>query len=504
MKIKKFEAPSMKEALEKIKEEMGPDAFILNTKQIAKKGPLGFGDRKFLQVTAAIEEDGLGASNLSQMAETLKAGPEKANQTTDRAGKPTATVTRAKAAAPKSGPANRSGLSSTALDNDILDPVPTYNARGKTASPKATPSPLGFGSSSSFTEGFEAVFAEARTIPPVNLNEPTPKAPKEGNRPLREELSELKDMVQDLGSHSPDLSPLQKDLGELKGLLYNVIRNQSPVYGRSLSPALLHVMQRLKDSGFDETIAEKMIQIADEKLASSDKDDPQKVYRYMQTLIRQSVEAAKPMRLGGDHPKIIAFVGPTGVGKTTTLAKLAAYTALQIHAKVVLITLDTYRIAAVEQLTKYAKIMEIPVQVALNLNELRQAIQFHQDKSLILIDTAGHSPKDQVSMDNLGEFLQDQHDIEVHLVLSATTKAADLKDIVARFEHLNPQFLTFTKIDETSTYGALFTQLVKTKKPVSYVTTGQSVPEDFEFATKALLADLFIGKSLEQIKEGNS
>jgi flagellar biosynthesis protein FlhF len=202
--------------------------------------------------------------------------------------------------------------------------------------------------------------------------------------------------------------------------------------------------------------------------------------------------------------RVIALVGPTGVGKTTTIAKLAAFGALQAKAGVALITLDTYRIAAVEQLKTYAKIMEIPLHVALNVNELRQAIQFHQDKGLILIDSAGHGQHDEQGMENLRDMLGGQNDIETHLVLSATTKSSDLTDIVARFEALSPKYLVFTKLDETSSYGSLFNQIVRTKKPVSFLTMGQNVPEDFEFATKDLLAGLFLGKSLNHRREGVS
>lgn len=470
MKMKKFEAGSMKEALEKVKEEMGPDAFILNTRQITKKGPLGFGDRKFLQVTAAIEEEDLAKDKKAKAA-------------------------KAAAAAPGLGiDIRQEGESGFTPVEPAGAPVTTYTPTGRTTS-TATQAP-----GKSFTDGFETVFAAARS----GLDESAAKGRKradnaDGGRPLRQELDELKTMVAGLGGQGPDLTPLQRELGELKHLLYNVIRSQTPIFGKSLTPTLLSHYQKLKDSGVDESVAAKLIHLTDDKLEPEHKDNGKKVLAYLRALIRKSID----VRERGKGAKIQALVGPTGVGKTTTLAKLAANAALQEHKKVVLITLDTFRIAAVEQLKTYAKIMELPVQVALNLSELRQAIQFHQDADLILVDTPGHSQKDRVGMETLEAFLSDQGDIDVHLVLSATTKSSDLSDIVERFATLKPGYLIFSKLDETTNYGPLFNQIVKTRMPVSYLTTGQNVPEDFEPATADTLADLLIGKNLELLKGGS-
>ena len=482
MKIKKFEATSMKEALEKIKEEMGADAFILSTKQINKKGPLGFGDRKFLQVTAAIEEDKLLPPPKSGGNLDIQQDQEEAWHLVG---------------------AGEGGAAPTA------PAAPTYNAGGRKAAAKAKPSAAAARSGESadlgaFTSGFEAVFESARGAKPL-FDAPVPPKREGGeerdNKPLRSEISEIKQMVREMGTRSSDVAPLQRELSELKGLLYNVIRNQTPLGGKSLTPTLFSQFQKLKDSGMDESVAAKLIQIVDSKLKGEAREDEEQVARLLLNLLRNSVDVAGIPKLEPGKPRIMALVGPTGVGKTTTLAKIAAH-ALYADGKVVLITLDTYRIAAVEQLKTYAGIMQLPIQVALNVNELRQAIQFHQDKSLILIDTAGHSPRNAQSMATLQQFLADQGDIEVHLVLSATTKATDLAEIVNRFEVLNPSYLIFSKLDETAGYGALFTQVVRTKKPVSYVTTGQSVPEDFEPASKDLLAGLFMGRALENLKGG--
>lgn len=475
MKIKKFEAPSMKEALEKIKEEMGPDAFILSTKQISKKGPLGFGDRKFLQITAAVEVDEEKPKAEVGSGIDIRQ-PEERN--------------------------DLKRLPSPEKKHQPPPGIPTYNMQGKQSlfgditkelvNAQAGKDP--------FTLGFETVFEEAHKQPVKK--KASRKGEDDGQKPLRTELSELREMVASLSGQTTDLSPIQEEFRELKGLLYNVIKNQSPIFGKSLTPTLITFYQQLKDCGVDERLAAKLIRLVDSKLPDAEKDNRNKVSGFLYELLRQSIEVSGP-QTKAKRPRVVALVGPTGVGKTTTLSKLAAYTALQEQSGVAFITLDTYRIAAVDQLKTYAKIMEIPVQVALNKNELKQAIQFHQDKALILVDTAGHSHRDQAGMAALQEFLNDSGQIEVHLVMSATTKGSDLTDIASRFEMLKPDYLLFTKLDETTAYGELFNQIVKSKKPVSYVTTGQNVPEDFEFATREMLAGLILGYGLDRYKGGN-
>jgi flagellar biosynthesis protein FlhF len=461
---------------------MGPDAFILSRKEIQKKGPLGFGNLKFWQVTAAIEEEDLPTPRLKEKQ------PEPTRIDIREDSQPILPKPRA----PKA--------------EDVLPKAPTYTPSGK---PQETSQKLleeldaANRETPRFTRGFEAVFAEARQPLPAVKQETRSETRERENRGLRQDLDELKDMVKGIGDRKPsDISPLQKELKELKGLLYNVIRNQTPIFGKSLTTAFISYYQRLKDSGIDENVVAKLIQIADERMERDDKEDPEKVRRYLRNLIAQSVEVGGTELKTASKTRVVALVGPTGVGKTTTLAKLAAYSAIQDRSGVAFITLDTYRIAAVEQLKTYAKIMELPVHPALNIEDMRQAIQFHQDKALILIDTAGHSPHDETRMSKLKELLEAQEDIEVHLVLSATTKPADLNDAVNKFKPLDPKYLLFSKMDETSSFGPLFTQIVKTQKPVSYVTTGQNVPEDFEFASREMLADLFIGKRLNKVLGG--
>jgi len=188
--------------------------------------------------------------------------------------------------------------------------------------------------------------------------------------------------------------------------------------------------------------------------------------------------------------KIVAFIGPTGVGKTTTIAKLAAKFAIQDRYNVALITADTYRVSAVEQLKTYSDIMGIPIHVVYTTDELKRVLDASPDKQLILIDTAGRSPHNSDQLKELENFLQVDDAIEKYLVLSATTKYKDALDIVKNFSACAPDKVIFTKIDEARNIGTIVNLLYQIPIPLSYVTNGQNVPDDIELVDPQKLAQL--------------
>lgn len=190
--------------------------------------------------------------------------------------------------------------------------------------------------------------------------------------------------------------------------------------------------------------------------------------------------------------KVVALIGPTGVGKTTTVAKLAANFALREKFSVALITADTYRIAAVEQLKTYADLISIPIDVVYTPQELRAALYRHQDKQLVLIDTAGRSPSNQPQLAELEALMAVDDNIEKHLVLSATTKFTECLDAVQRFQSSKPQKYLFTKIDEACNLGTVFNLMFHAPKTLSYITTGQNVPDDIEPADPNRLTTLML------------
>jgi flagellar biosynthesis GTPase FlhF len=199
---------------------------------------------------------------------------------------------------------------------------------------------------------------------------------------------------------------------------------------------------------------------------------------------------AGPLRIEPGKQKVVAFIGPTGVGKTTTIAKLAAIHAIKMKKQVALITLDNYRIGSIDQLKIYAKIIGIPIEVASTGKEFKECLNRLKDKDLILIDTAGMSQRNEYQFNELRIFFNKVRSVETHLLLSATTKEADLIDILARFKVFRINKLLFTKLDESTSYGNMLNQLIRSKIPVSYFTNGQQVPEDIEIATLEKLVDL--------------
>lgn len=184
------------------------------------------------------------------------------------------------------------------------------------------------------------------------------------------------------------------------------------------------------------------------------------------------------IKLEKGKTKTVAFVGPTGVGKTTTIAKIASYFILNLEKKVALITSDTYRIAAVEQLRTYANILNIPIKVVYSADELKEAIDSFKEMDLVLIDTAGRSHKNAIHQNELSKFLTEIEEKEIYLVLSLGTKYKDLIKITDTYKDISTFKLIFTKLDETSSYGNILNIKLKTNAMLSYVTFGQNVPDD--------------------------
>ncbi len=192
-------------------------------------------------------------------------------------------------------------------------------------------------------------------------------------------------------------------------------------------------------------------------------------------------------------PHVAALIGPTGVGKTTTIAKLAANLKLREKRQVGLITIDTYRIAAIDQLRKYADILGAPLRVVNSPEELREAVAALGDNDYVLIDTAGRSPNDAMKISELRSFIAAAQADEVHLVLSSTASAQAVDLAVQRFGEVGVDKVIFTKIDEAAHVGVILNVARQINKGLSYITTGQDVPDDIEVGRGRRLAQLILG-----------
>jgi flagellar biosynthesis protein FlhF len=199
--------------------------------------------------------------------------------------------------------------------------------------------------------------------------------------------------------------------------------------------------------------------------------------------------------------KIVAFVGPTGVGKTTTIAKLAVIQAIKMRKTVALISLDNCRIAAIDHLKAYARVIGIPMEVASSIKELKTSVKKLRNRHLILIDTPGMSQKNENQINELRDMLEGISPTQTHLLMSATTNDSNLMDIWEKFKAIPIARLIFTKLDETTTFGNIVNQLCRSKIPISYFTNGQEVPEDIEIATLEKLVNLMMGEAVGEIWE---
>ncbi len=242
-------------------------------------------------------------------------------------------------------------------------------------------------------------------------------------------------------------------------------------------------LRQLLERGISPETARTLAKFLQENYSKEELIDDQEITAKLVETIESLVEVAPPQFDSCKKQQRIAFVGPTGVGKTTTLAKVCAHYLATKSKSVALITIDTYRIAAVEQLKIYGEIMGLPVDVVFTPEQMEEALARHQDKELILIDTAGRNPRDSFNIDELATFLTPEMDIEKHLVLSAATRER---------EKLGLARTVFTKLDECFTLGTVLNIQLQNPAPLSWLTNGQRVPEDLVHISPRKVAELIM------------
>jgi flagellar biosynthesis protein FlhF len=360
--------------------------------------------------------------------------------------------------------------------------------------------------------------------------------------PLARELRELREKVDKLAARElpPPPSPLQDNAAseapvggngkaaeppraiakeereELKRYLLNAIKAkekteivpvafpahpaaevQAPAVGtekEGVEQVMSAMATELKEAGIDGDAIE--ILLAQVRPMAETTDDRKELRHSLIDAFAHLIKTSGPVRMKKNGPRIIALVGPTGVGKTTTTAKLAAMYAMHKGAKVSLVTTDNFRVGAFEQLKTYSKIMGVPLEIAGSSLELIKATELHADKDLIIIDTAGRSPKDHGRLDELKTLLDAGLEVETHLCLSATTKDKELSDAIAKFSVIPISSLLFTKLDEAESLGTVINTHHRSKLPLSYFTNGQMVPEDIVVATPRKLANLIMREAV--------
>ncbi|GAB6098879.1 flagellar biosynthesis protein FlhF [Halanaerocella petrolearia] len=298
-----------------------------------------------------------------------------------------------------------------------------------------------------------------------------------------------KKMVEVVATVDPEVEQesqeeLKGELNQMKGMMDNLMGELKKSKEESFSAmAGNQMLQKLVEALLELGISYSQAQELARKIVKESQgmiDNSEKVKNILKTELQDAIGQIESFELTPGKTKVLALVGPTGVGKTTTLAKLAADFSLREDKQVGLITADTYRIAAVDQLKTYSEIIDLPLEVAFTPQELISAINKFQGYDLILVDTAGRSQNNEIHISELKGFINKSQVDKVSLVLSATTKASDLKKIIDVYNELQIDNLILTKVDETNSLGIIYEAVIRAEKPLSYITTGQDVPEDIK------------------------
>ncbi|HAU32323.1 MAG: Flagellar biosynthetic protein FlhF [Desulfotomaculum sp. 46_296] len=388
MKVKKYFAEDMQQAISEIKKDMGSEAIIISQRRVRGKGVLGFFVQR-LEVTAALEENNKTSFSYELEQELQQDLPE-------------------------SGQKFLNGMQFE--QNDSVD-----------AEESIVPE-----SEYKFNPAFADLSLYEKADPSL---------------PIQEELKEMRSLIEQMVSAHENS----------KG-----VRNEHLELWR----------HKLQTHGLGEASIDMLLKIIPEDSWEDEKKVKSLLTDYLSELL-------KPLYNGIRPGQVLSFIGPTGVGKTTTLAKLAAQLALNQRKKVAILTIDTYRIGAIEQLQTYAEIIGVPLQVVMSPDEFKDALLKNGDRDYILIDSAGQPFSKDDQSQELQAFLREvdkPHD--VFLVLSSNTKSADLLQAAAYFMPCGYNKLIFTKSDETLSQGSILDVINKVKLPVIYITNGQNVPDD--------------------------
>ena len=303
-------------------------------------------------------------------------------------------------------------------------------------------------------------------------------------------------LLPDPSEDVPELSThqLAARLDSIQSLVERL--NRASQFGQrdEVPSELFHLYTDLIDSDVEDELARELV-FRLRRHATADQLTNADVCKSLLTgMVESEITCASPITPRTGVRRVVALVGPTGVGKTTTIAKLAANFRLRDGVKMGLVTVDTYRIAAVEQLRTYAEIIDLPMKVVTSPLEMRRALDELAGLDLILVDTAGRSPRDDLKIQELKSLLVEADVDEVHLVLSTAASARSLVATAEKFAPANVTALILTKIDEAAEMGTLLSAVRKIPLPISYLTTGQDVPDDIEPANAGRLARLILGQ----------
>ena len=516
--IKTFKADSMQQALAIVRQEFGPDAVILNTRQITHRRLLPFlKKRQEVEVTAGIN---VGTRPTPESA-PRSATPAAAQGV----GSFSAEVSDKSAMLNAPGPSNRSPqvkrTSPTIVSTDPDTPLAKAAALAmelerqnenkaqlaksinalEAAAAAAAPPPV----AAEPTSASEKIKLQTNGHEPLHSTEPTEsKLPSSAAAQMRERAEEvphsadqaagLKAAAIALTLEGESTDELSVKLDVLQEMVKSLSQKSQFRSADEVPSELFEIYTQLIDADIDDDLARELICNLRQNYTPEQLHDSAGSRALLSAMVEADIRCAPPIQTEVGRRRVIALVGPTGVGKTTTIAKLAANFRLRDGIKMGLVTVDTYRIAAVEQLRTYAEIIDLPMKVVTSPQEMRRALDELSDLDLILIDTAGRSPRDELKIQELKSLLNEANVDEVHLVMSLTASVRSIKMTCDQFSSVNPTSLILTKLDEAAGVGSLLSIGRDVKLPFSYLTTGQDVPEDIEPANPNRVARLVLGE----------
>lgn len=463
MKIRRYLGSNTQEAILKVKMDLGNDALILNTKKVRKKGLFGIFQKPVIEVLAAIDEYAVTKrESIQEKSEPEQITGFRSKNTQDGAVFELETKVK----------------NMESLLNNIFNKMQTQlNKEPANQSPEQPNTSIQPTITEQPAVKAQPTITEQSFLQTLHVTE-MPSSTVQTSKQLQHTQATVKFQQNNASdpyqhSHASTQQPLttvQSFLGNPYNLIFNnLVKNE-----------------------VEPEIAKVILDIAKEKIGSSIGIND---FAAAAGSILAEI-AGKPRTItvvDRKTPVVVMFVGPTGVGKTTTLAKIAADFSLNQGKRVGLITADTYRIAAVEQLKTYAEILGIPISVVYSPTEIKAAVCSYTDKELILIDTAGRSSRNKAQFEELKSLVNACPADEIFLVLSATTSSRNTKEILNQYGFIKDFNLLFTKTDETSIYGQILNARYISGKPLSYVTYGQSVPDDIEVADAEKLIKSLIG-----------
>ena len=289
---------------------------------------------------------------------------------------------------------------------------------------------------------------------------------------------------------------IRDELGELKTIINDLVKEQRQLHAPQMPEKVFDTYLDLIQREVADEIAREMLEEVQHDLTGSQMRSEDVIRRKLLDTMQGMVNTCGPIADNMDgSARVVMLIGPTGVGKTTTIAKVAADMKLRRGKDVGLITIDTYRIGAVDQLRMYAQIIDVPLRVVLSPAELNEALEeMRQTKDVVLIDTAGRSHTDAIKLKELQTYINAAKADELHLVLSGTSNQSSIDNAAKEFGKLGVDRVILTKLDEAISFGVIFSVLRKLDASLSYITTGQDVPDDIEVAAGSRLAKMLLGE----------